>query len=494
MIKDLLILELVLPILVGSSHFINRKNTLVYVLTSLTTVIIFCFSLFIALHVFAVGDIYYYFGGWIPPVGIEFKITKIKAVFAILISAVSMVTFLHGKRILFDEVDEKKIASFCGVFLLCNAGFLGIISTNDFFNLYVFIEVASLTSYALVAISNNKASFKAAFNYLIIGTIAATFILIGIGYIYAASGTLNIDDFISKFPGLLNSKSTKIGYHLILVGLLVKSGLFPLHTWFVDSYKTTNSFILPFLSGVSSKTYIFLVILFSYFIFGESYITEHTNSNLVLIIMGAVAAIFGSLASLYQRNLRYMLIFSSIAQIGYLFIAIGLGTKLGLVSSLMFLASNIFAKTALFMLAGHIFLYSRSCDIEKLHNLKSRMPIVVALFVINGASIIGIPGTIGFVAKIALIVGMIQSHMWFILCIVLISSLISLLYIWKFIECFLYQKAGGIDRKHTKLSATSIPENRSYFSISVISIVTLVNLLCGIFYQEFFTFIITLVR
>jgi multicomponent Na+:H+ antiporter subunit D len=450
-------------------------------------------AVFICIHVFQSGDMHYYFGGWLPPAGIEFKITKFNSVITCLISVISTATFLHGKNVMFDEIDISKINSFCGVFLICLAGFIGVLLTNDFFNLYVFIEISSLASYSLISISKDKSSIKAAFCYLIIGSIAATFILIGIAYIYSASGTLNIDDFISKLPNIQESNSVRIGYCLILVGILIKSGLFPLHTWLVDSYKSTNSFIVPFLNGTSSKIYIFLAINLTYLIFGIHYSFHHLNISFIFGAMGAMAIIMCSLAALYQSNLRNMLIFSTVSQIGYTFVALGLGSKASAVAAIMFLFGNILAKSSLFMLASNIYLNRRSYDMSKLHNLKSHMPIVVVLFAINGASIAGVPLTIGFSAKISLIIELIKKDMWVMLAIVLCSSLVAILYIWKFMETFLYSKAGSINDSKRKDGFGVYSERELYFPLSIIAFLTGANLICGVFFNRFAEFLNNLI-
>lgn len=486
MIKSLLILEMVLPILVGTTHLINNREKVVYSITAITSFLVFCIAIFLCIHTFHYHEIHYYFGGWLPPVGIEFKVTKLNSLFAVLISGVATLTFFQSKKLLFEEVEAKKIPSFCGVFLICLSGFLGMVLTNDFFNLYVFIEISALASYTLVSVSNNKESLKAAFAYLIIGTIAATFILIGIGYLYSASGTLNIDDFIKILPNIESSRSVYIGYYLIITGLLVKSGLFPLHTWFVQSYKSTSSFIVPFLTSTSSKIYIFLVIKIIYFIFGISFVFGKTNSHLVLSVMAVLSIFIGSIAAYAQTNLRYMLIFSSLSQIGYMFVAISIGNKIALVSALIFIIGNIFAKTSLFLLASQIYLYRKSYTLENLYNIKMQLPIVVTLFIINAASIVGVPPTIGFVSKWYLMISLIQTNMWVILCLVLASSFISIMYFWKFIENFLYSDVRT--REVPKLDLDFSVRHRNYI-IPCIVILTFLNLCCGIFFKTFFNFI-----
>jgi len=477
---------MVLPILVGASHLINSREKIVYNITAITSFVVFSIAIFLCINVFQTNEIHYYFGGWLPPVGIEFKITKLNSVFAVLISGVATLTFFQSKKMLFEEIDIKKVSSFCGVFLICLSGFLGMILTNDFFNLYVFIEISALASYSLVSVSSNKESLKAAFCYLIVGTIAATFILIGIGYLYSASGTLNIDDFIQILPRIENSRSVYLGYYLVLTGLIVKAGLFPLHTWFVQSYKSTSSFIIPFLTSTSSKIYIFLVIKIIYFIFGISFVFWKTNSHLVLGIMAVLSVMIGAIAAYSQTNLRYMLIFSSISQTGYMFIAISVGNEMALVSAIIFIIGNILAKTSLFLLASQIYLCRQGYELANLYNIKTQLPIVVTLFIINAASIIGVPSTIGFAAKLNLGISLIQADMWIMLGVVLASSFISIMYFWKFIEKFLYSDVSSRDvpSVHSDFSMG----NRNYI-IPCIALLTFLNLCCGIFFQTFFNFI-----
>ena len=494
MIQSAFILELVLPIFVSAGVLLvrNGKN-FAYVITSLTTLILFCLSCVTFYKVFMHGEVLYHFGGWVPPIGIEFKLNKINTFFALLISLVALLTFVQGRKILFNEIESKKINIFCSVFLICVVGFIGVVLTNDFFNLYVFIEISSIAAYALVSMSKNRASLKAAFYYLIIGTVAATFILVGVGYVYAASGTLNIGDFILKLPLLKDHASIKLGFVLILTGLLVKSGLFPLHNWFVQSYSATSAFILPFLSSTSSKIYMFLVVKLVFMIFGFKFSFEGTNISIIMGALGVLAMLIGALSALSKNNLREILIFSSISQIGYIFIAISLGSKAGIVAAIIFLISNILAKTSMFILSSHIYLSRGSYALSKLYDIKRQIPVAVFLFIINGASVVGIPITVGFVAKVELITSLIQSQMWFMLSLVLISSFISLLYMWRVVECFLYDKRGRID-SHEKYPANfTLPRHMTYISMLSLGAVTMVNILCSVFFREFFDFINKLV-
>jgi multicomponent Na+:H+ antiporter subunit D len=494
MMQATFMLGFLLPILASSGILLlgSRKN-LAYSITSFTTIVLFCLSCITFYQILKHGEVLYHFGGWIPPIGIEFKLSKINSFFVLLVSLVALLTFVQGRKILFYEVEAKKINVFCAVFLIAVVGFIGVVLTNDFFNLYVFIEVSSIATYALVAISKNRASVRAAFYYLIIGTVAATFILVGIGYIYAASGTLNISDFILKLPLLKDHMSIKLGFVLMLAGLLVKSGLFPLHNWFVQSYSSTSAFILPFLSSTSSKIYMFLVVKLVFMIFGLKFSFEGTNISIILGTLGVLAMLVGAFAALSKNNLREILIFSSISQIGYIFIAISIGSKAGIVAAIIFLISNILAKTSMFILSSHIYLSRGSYSISKLYDIKRQIPVAVFLFIINGASIVGVPITVGFVAKVGLITSLIEGQMWLMLSLVLVSSFMSLLYMWRVVECFLYDKRGRIDSHERYPAKFTLPRHMTYLSMFSLGAITLVNISCSVFFREFFDFINKLV-
>jgi formate hydrogenlyase subunit 3/multisubunit Na+/H+ antiporter MnhD subunit len=477
--NSLIIFQLMLPIFIGCSFFLCKKREVVYFLGLLVSLMLVVLSLMIFLQVLHHGNIRYHFGGWIPPFGIEFKITKIKAFFTLVFSLVLFVTSTQYKKLV-EEIAEEKIPTFYGVMLLCFAGFLGIISTNDFFNIYVFIEVASLTSYSLASMSKNKAANKFALDYLIIGTIAATLILVGIGYLYAASGTLNIDDFIAKSVDIRTSKLVQVGYYFIVIGLCIKAALFPFHHWLVNAYHSTNSFILPFFAGVSSKTYILILFLLNLYVF------DFANTKWFFIGSGSLAALVGSLLAFHKKNLRDMLIFSSIAETGYIFIALGIGGILGTVVGMILILNSIFSKVSLFVLSGDIEKAIGSNSIDDLCNLKSKMPVTTLLFALNCFSAIGIPATIGFVAKFSLLMLLFSQQMFLMIFVILLSSVLSWVYNWRFIECFLYKK----NQSHNiAVNKNFCIERRYLFSNLILGAIAFLNVVIGIFFEEFFRFI-----
>ena len=459
-IQNLIVLQILAPILVGALSTLNKKAGLAFCLTLFTTLFLSVSSFWILIN--TTTTTYYHFGGWEPPIGIEFKMDKFNAVWLFIISTVALLTFLYGKKILHEEVGESKIPLFCSVFLMLLAGMYGMVLTNDFFNLYVFVEITSLTTYALISISPNRRAIRAAFDYLVIGTIAATFILIGIGYLYIASGTLNMNDFVKKFPEIKSSTALKAGHALLLVGIIIKAGLFPVHSWMIKIYKSTGSFILPFIGSLSTKLYALIALKISFlFLAPEFVFTEK-----FILIAAILATILCSLSALYQDDLRSVLAFSSASQIGYIFIAISIKSRL---AATIFIFSHIFTALALFMICGYINFCKKTYEIKNLRGLYKEMPYVCVLFVLNAASLIGIPLTFGFTAKLQLILALLGQRMWLTILAMAFGSLIGLLYLWKVIRIFFFDAQFVLHtipkgfQKADLISKVERPEHTSFY-------------------------------
>lgn len=471
MMTQILISLLLLPIMLGSLNILSRKWWLSYYITLTTTILTSIAAACILMHVLKFGEMNYYFGGWLPPIGIALKINSLSALFLNVISGAAFFTCLYGKNILCNEVDEKRIPLLCSIFLICLAGLFGIILTNDFFNLYVFIEIASLSTYALVSIGYNRSASKSAFYYLIAGTIGATFILLGIGFLYSSSGTLNMTDFTNQFSKFENLMTIKIGSCLMLIGLFIKCGLFPLHSWMVDAYRNSNSFILTFIGSISTKVYIVVVIKLIYFVFTPHYILSESPIQNYMFVCGVLAIVIGASAAIHQNDFRSMLVFSSVSQIGFIFIAVAIGTSSALASAIILIISHVIAKLALFMISSDIYHQKRSYHISVLYSMSKESPYSLALFIANAGSLVGIPLTAGFIGKFTLIITLAESKLWVLIAVVAFGSFVTFKYLWRFFEIFTANK---------KKPAPSVANN-SLCKI-VAGFLTVVNILLGMSY------------
>ena len=230
---------------------------------------LFCLYSSITLYflVSDIGKINYYMGGWLPPYGIEYIIDDASAFMIVLISLMGVFATIYAFESLKKEINKKSQSRVYGMWLLALGGLLGLVTTGDAFNLFVFLEISSLSSVTLVALGskNDKRALTAAFNYLLIGAVGATFYVIGVGLLYSVTGTLNIADLTIKLSELTDNNSVKAGISFIVIGLMVKAAIFPLHIWLPSAYTFAPSAVAVLLTATATKAalYVLARILFT---------------------------------------------------------------------------------------------------------------------------------------------------------------------------------------------------------------------------------------
>lgn len=414
---------------------VNRiKSSWCYFWTCFILLTTFILSLATLYRVVTVGPVSYHFGGWLPPWGIEYAADHLNSFVATVISLVSLLTVIYSKKSIEQELPGKE-SYFYTVTLLLITGLLGIVVTGDMFNLYVFIEISALAAYALIAIGDKKAPMSS-FNYLVMGTIGACFYLIGVGYLYMATGTLNMADLATRLPEVYNSKVTIVGLSFCIVGLAIKMGLFPLHLWMPDAYTHAPSAVSPLIAATMTKVfaYVFIRILFT--IFQPEFVKNIYPITNLLSWLAVGAIIFGSIWAIAQNNLKRMLAYSSMAQIGYIVLGITLVNRFALTGGMLHILFHALMKGCLFLTAGAIIYRTGVSDIRQLQsfNLSRKMPITVWAFSIASLSMMGIPPTCGFFSKWYLIIGATQTKEWLFLGAILIGTLLSAIYFFRVLE------------------------------------------------------------
>ncbi|MDQ4116028.1 MAG: monovalent cation/H+ antiporter subunit D family protein, partial [Actinomycetota bacterium] len=212
----------------------------------------------------------YALGGWPAPIGIEYVVDPANAPLLVLVSAIAVVVAVYARPSVEREIAPRQIPLFYSCLCLCLAGLLGVAATGDAFNAFVFLEISSLATYALIAMGRRRRALLAAFRYLIIGTIGATFLLIGIGLAYAVTGTLNMADLAARLPDVHGNRALTAAVVFVLVGLAVKMALFPLHAWLPDAYAEAPSAVSTFLAAVSTKVALYAFARFSFTVFGAT--------------------------------------------------------------------------------------------------------------------------------------------------------------------------------------------------------------------------------
>ncbi|MCD6266186.1 MAG: monovalent cation/H+ antiporter subunit D family protein [Deltaproteobacteria bacterium] len=393
------------------------------------------------------GIIHYRLGNWNPPWGIEYVVDYLNAFVLPVISFVAIMVAIYSKKSVEKELSDKVVYFYC-IFLLQVTGFLGITVTGDMFNLYVFLEIASLAGYALITMGEDGAPF-ASFNYLIFGTIGACFYLLGVGYLYAATGSLNMADLARLLPDLYGSKLILVGFSFFMVGLAIKMALFPLHVWLPDAYTYAPSSVSALLAPLMTKVGAYVLIRVSYTVFKPYFSIEILPAATILCWIAAAAIIFGAAMALAQTDLKRMLTYILVSEVGYLALGVGLGNRNGLTGAILHILNDAFMMLALFMVVGAIMYRHGGRRISELRYLHKKMPFTMAVFVVAALSVIGIPPTCGFFSKWYLILGAINAHGWIFVAVLLASSLLNAILFFRVIEnIYLEPHDGDIVENH----------------------------------------------
>ena len=386
------------------------------------------------------GVISYELGGWAPPWGIEYRIDAVNAFVALIVAVIAALTLPYALHSTEREIPEEKIPTFYSALLLCLTGLLGITQTGDIFNVFVFLEISSLSSYALISLGKQRQAFTASYQYLIMGTIGATFYLIGVGLLYSQTGTLNMQDLANILPSVLQLNTIVTGFTFIMVGIALKLALFPLHLWLPNAYTYAPSVVTVFLAATATKVAVYVMLRILFTVFPQTF-TIATPADELFIVAGMAGVIIASFYAIYQKNIKRLLAYSSVAQIGYMVLGIGFATATGLMATLIHLFNHALMKGALFMAIGAIIYRIDSCRLDQIHGLGRAMPWTFGAIVIGGLSLVGVPGTAGFISKWYLVTAALEQSAWLPVAVILIGSLLAVVYVGRLIEALYFKPA-----------------------------------------------------
>lgn len=428
------ILLVVVPLLAAPITAILPWARIAWLLTLLVSWVCLLLAVWQLQIVLAGNIISYELGGWAPPWGIEYRIDIINAFIAMIVAAIAAVTLPYALRSVEKEIFPRHIPLFYTAFLLCLTGLLGITLTGDIFNLFVFLEISSLSSYALISMGRQRQALTAAFQYLVMGTIGATFLLIGIGLTYAVTGTLNMSDITARLQDVEEFRTLHTAFAFIFIGIALKLAMFPLHLWLPNVYTYAPSVISVFLAATATKVAIYVLIRVIFTIYGIEFAFEEIHINWFLLPLSAIAVISASLVAIFQTNIKRMLAYSSVAQIGYILLGIGLASMTGLTAAILHLFNHALMKGALFMTLGAVFYKMNTVQLGDLNGIGRRMPLTMGAFVIGGLSLVGVPLTVGFISKWYLVVAALEQQSWWLVGILIAGSLLALIYIWRVVE------------------------------------------------------------
>jgi multicomponent Na+:H+ antiporter subunit D len=348
------------------------------------------------------GVMVYKIGGWAPPIGISLVLDGLSAFMLVTVNLIALFVNIYSVNYMTRYTAKWK---FFTLFLLMVTGMNGVVITGDLFNLYVFLEIAAIASYALVAYGIEHEELEASFKYAIMGSVASSFILLGIIFLYSYTSTLNMADMGRILSEKGPCDMVRYVVPLFIFGFGLKAALVPFHAWLPDAHPSAPAPISAMLSGVLIKSLgVYSLCRILYNVIGMNDLISS-----ILMFLGALSMVVGVFLAIGQWDLKRLLAYHSISQIGYVVLGIGLGTPLGILGGLFHLFNHSVFKSLLFLNSGAVEHATGTRDLQKMGGLSSRMPVTGATNLIASFSIAGIPPFNGFWSKFIIIIAAVQA-------------------------------------------------------------------------------------
>jgi multicomponent Na+:H+ antiporter subunit D len=433
-------LQVVVPLLAAPLTVLLRRRSLAFGVALGASWGALVIAVLLWLQVRSSGTISYAIGNWPPPWGIEYRVDALSAFVLVLVSAVAAIVLPYSRASIEAEVAPQQHYLFYTMFVLCLAGLLGITITGDAFNVFVFLEISSLSTYVLIAMGRDRRALVASYQYLIMGTIGATFFIIGVGLLYLMTGTLNIADLGQRIAQVQGTRPVLAALAFITVGLSLKLALFPLHQWLPNAYAYAPTAVSAFLAATATKVAVYVLLRFYYSIFGQAQVFGSLPMQQAILLLALAGMFVASGIAIYQADLKRLFAYSSVAQIGYIILGVSFGSATGLTASVVHLFNHGVTKGAIFLLLGCVGWAVGSTRLAAVEGLGRRLPLVSAGIVICGLSLIGVPGTAGFVSKWYLILAALEHGQWWLAFLIVVSSLLAVVYVWRFVEAAYFRE------------------------------------------------------
>ena len=379
----------------------------------------------LALALLSVGAIgrsaSYQMGGWPAPVGIEMRLDDLTTLMLLTVNWIGFAVSLYAV----DYMRRYTARShFYGLFLLLVAGMNGVIVAGDLFNLYVFLEVAAIASYALVAFGTGHEELEASFKYVVLGSLSSSLILVGIALVYGMTGNLNMAYIADHLAAADMGAPLLLAFSLFIVGFSFKAALVPFHAWLPDAHPSAPAPVSAMLSGVFIKAigvYVLARLLFN--VFGVS------STELGLLRwLGALSMVAAALLAVGQHDIKRLFAYSSISQVGFMALGLGLGTPLGLVGALYHLVNHALFKSLLFLNAGAVEYVTGTRDLRQLGGLNRALPVTGATSLIGSMSIAGVPPFNGFWSKLIIVLACVEAGYYGFATAAVLVSILTLAY------------------------------------------------------------------
>ena len=379
------------------------------------------------------GVIVYKLGGWDPPMGIAYYVDHLNGLVLTVVSVVAFLNLIASKKSIEQEFPDK-MGPFYTLYVLMVTGLLGIVVTGDAFNLYVLLEIAALTGYGLLAMGEERAPL-ATLNYLYMGTIGACFYLLGIGYLYIVTGSLNMVDIAGILPSLYQSKAVMAAFIICMVGVWLKMAFFPLHAWLPNAYTYAPSAASGLIAPLVTKVMIYVMVRLMLTVFTPEFSFNILAVSDAIVWLAVIAVVMGAILALAERNnLKKMLTYIIVAEVGYMVGGAWLGNRTGMTGAILHIVNDALMTLCVFMVVSNIVYKVKGAGFEDLKGLFRKMPFTMGAFVIGAISMIGVPPTCGFFSKWYLISGAIQAGHYGFMVALLFSSLVNVVIFFRVFE------------------------------------------------------------
>ena len=372
------------------------------------------------------GPIVEIIAGWAPPIGINLVFSAFSGFLVTLMSFLGFIIWIYSYRFQ-RNVDFEPSKKYFILLLMMVTGSIGIVLTGDIFNLFVFIEIVGITGYALAAFYTGRNSAEASFKYLLMGSLASTFLLLAIMIIYTQLGTLNMADIASKIH-LMDPTYKVVAIIFFIAAIGIEAEIFPLNGWAPDVYTEAPGPVGAAFSGIVVKAAVYAAVRMVYTLFDVS------GTYDFLLIIGLITLIVAETSALRQDKLKRMLAFSSIGQMGLVLVAFGIGTLEGIYAALFLMLNHAITKSLLFLSGSYLVFNSKEKYIKEVNGLGKFMPITSFLFALGSFAIVGLPPFAGFWSKLSVLTAAADSNLILIIALILIVSVIEVVYYFRVVN------------------------------------------------------------
>ncbi len=387
------------------------------------------------------GTIHYTLGNWPVPFGMELIVDPLGAMMLVVVAVGALFAISSAISSVSAEMPGQEHLFFT-LALIMITGLMGLVVSADAFNIYVLLEITAITCYGLIAMGKGRAPL-ASFNYVIMGTIGACFYLLGIGYLYILTGSLNMPDIAGIIPGLDAPAAVATSFAFLMVGLWIKMGFFPLHGWLPNAYTYAPSATSVLMAPLMTKVSVFLMIRVMFFLYSPEYAFDHPGVQQLIIWAAALAIVVASSFALAQTELKKMLAYVVVAEVGYMVGGVWLANSTGLTGAILHIVNDALMTLVMFLAAAAVIYKVGGSRFSDFAGLYRKMPITMAAFTLGAFALIGVPPTCGFFSKWYLILGGIEAGQFSYVAALVVSSLVNAVIFFRIIEIAFFQKPEG---------------------------------------------------